>query len=66
MVYRRDRHIIDLFIWPADSGRASPDFAQVQGYHVVHWTANGMTLWAVSDVEPGQLREFAEAWRRSP
>ena len=66
MVYRRDRHIIDLFIWPADSVRASPDFAQIQGYHVVHWTANGMTLWAVSDVEPGQLREFAEAWRRSP
>ena len=21
MVYRRDRHVIDLFIWPADSGR---------------------------------------------
>jgi anti-sigma factor RsiW len=66
MVYRRDRHIIDLFVWPADPGRAAPAVAQVQGYNVVHWTANGMTLWAVSDVEPGQLSEFAEAWRRSP
>jgi anti-sigma factor RsiW len=66
MVYRRDRHVIDLFIWPAGSGRPSPAFAQVQGYNVVHWTADGMTLWAVSDIEPGQLREFAEAWRRSP
>jgi anti-sigma factor RsiW len=66
MVYRRDRHVVDLFVWPADPGGPSPAFAQVQGYNVVHWTADGMTLWAVSDLEPGQLREFAEAWRRSP
>jgi anti-sigma factor RsiW len=66
MVYRRDRHVIDLFVWPADTGRASLAPAQVQGYNVVHWSADGMTLWAVSDVEPSQLREFAEAWRRSP
>ena len=45
---------------------ASPAVAQRQGYNVVHWTADGMALWAVSDVEASQLREFAEAWRRSP
>jgi anti-sigma factor RsiW len=66
MVYRRDRHVIDLFIWPAQAGGASPGSARVQGYNVVHWTADGMVVWAVSDIEAGQLREFAEAWRRSP
>lgn len=66
MVYRRDRHVVDLFVWPADSGGSSPAFAQVQGYNVVHWTADGMVLWAVSDVEAAELRKFAEAWQRSP
>jgi anti-sigma factor RsiW len=66
MVYRRDRHVIDLFVWPADSGDGMPAVAQLQGYNVVHWTAGGMALWAVSDIEASQLREFAEAWRRSP
>jgi anti-sigma factor RsiW len=66
MVYRRDRHVIDLFVWPADSGGGSPAFAQVQGYNVVHWAADGMVLWAVSDVEAAELRKFAEAWQRSP
>jgi anti-sigma factor RsiW len=37
-----------------------------QGYNVVHWAQGGMTLWAVSDLEAGQLGEFAEDWRGSP
>ena len=66
LVYQRDKHLIDLFVWPADGGPASPQVAQRQGYNLVHWTADGMALWAVSDLELGQLREFAEDWRRSP
>ncbi len=37
-----------------------------QGYNVVHWTQDGMVFWAVSDVEIGQLRDFAGMWRASP
>jgi anti-sigma factor RsiW len=65
LVYQRDKHIIDLFIWPAESSPGSPETAQRQGYNLVRWSADGMSLWAVSDIEATQLREFAEAWRRS-
>jgi anti-sigma factor RsiW len=67
LVYQRDQHVIDLFVWPAAEHAArAPETAQRQGYNVVHWTENGMALSAVSDVEAGQLREFVEDWRRSP
>jgi len=65
LIYQRDKHIIDLFIWPAELGADSPEVARRHGYNVVRWTADGMSLWAVSDIEATQLREFAEAWRRT-
>jgi anti-sigma factor RsiW len=65
LVYQRDKHVIDLFVWPAVERTARPpETAQRQGYNVVHWSEDGMVLWAVSDLEAGQLREFAEDWRR--
>jgi anti-sigma factor RsiW len=67
LVYQRDKHTIDLFVWPAkDNSSRPPDTAQRQGYNVVHWTEGGMVFWAVSDLEIGQLRDFAETWRTSP
>jgi anti-sigma factor RsiW len=67
LVYQRDKHIIDLFVWPAKGNSSPPpDTAQRQGYNVVHWTQDGMVFWAVSDVEIGQLRAFAEIWQGSP
>jgi len=66
LVYQRDKHIIDLFIWPADAGPTPPESGQRQGYNFVHWSQDGMAFWAVSDLEANQLREFAETWRGSP
>jgi anti-sigma factor RsiW len=67
LVYQRDKHVIDLFVWPVAGGvggtRAT---TERHGYNVVHWNWNGMALWAVSDIEPSQLRAFAKAWERSP
>jgi anti-sigma factor RsiW len=67
LVYQRNKHVIDLFVWPAASDSATaPEAATRQGYNVVHWTQDGMTFWAVSDVDAGQLRDFAEQFRRPP
>ena len=38
----------------------------VDGYNIVHWTADGMSLSAISDVEPAGLEEFAREWRQMP
>jgi len=65
LVYQRDKHVIDLFVWPA-SGETPPQTADRQGYNIVHWAQNGMNFWAVSDVEMAQLKQFAESWRKAP
>jgi anti-sigma factor RsiW len=68
LIYQRDKHLINLFIWPAGDAVAatSPETGAQQGYNFVRWTAGGMRLWAVSDIEAAQLREFAKDWQRSP
>jgi anti-sigma factor RsiW len=62
LVYRRDKHIIDLYVWPGP-GPAAPVTRTVNGYNIVTWTDGGMRFRAVSDLEAGQLREFADLWR---
>ncbi len=66
LVYQRDKHIIDLYIWPQPKPEdGAIETAQRQGYNVVHWSQGGMTFWAVSDVEMNQLVDFAEDLRRA-
>jgi anti-sigma factor RsiW len=65
LIYQRDKHVIDLFVWPA-AGETLPQSAERQGYNIVHWSQNGMAFWAVSDLEAAQLKQFAEDWRRAP
>ncbi len=59
LVYQRRKHIINLFVWPeaadADTGVAA---RALRGYNELHWTAGGMSFWAVSDLSPAELREF--------
>jgi anti-sigma factor RsiW len=61
LVYRRDRHLIDLYVWPA-TGEATPAERTRNGYAVVTWRAGGMAFMAVSDVEAPELLAFARLW----
>lgn len=59
LVYRRQQHVINLFIWPASQGlRAAPTTTTRQGYNMAQWTSAGMTYWAVSDLNNDELQEF--------
>jgi mycothiol system anti-sigma-R factor len=60
LVYRRNKHVINLFIWPGESGKSD---AERQGYHLVHWSDGGMTFWAVSDLNAPELHQFADLFR---
>jgi anti-sigma factor RsiW len=67
LVYQRDRHLIDLFVWPEKGATPlAPGAAEQHGYNIVHWSAGGMAFWAVSDVEAAQLEDFARTWRAMP
>ncbi len=57
LIYGRRNHTINLFTWPS---AASPtEMAQTRnGYHLQSWSSNGMTFWAVSDLNETELRQF--------
>ncbi len=61
VVYRHDKHIINLFAW-ASPGQPETGFRDVsrQGFNVVTWRRGGITYYAVSDVEADQLARFAK------
>jgi anti-sigma factor RsiW len=61
LVYQRRLHVINLFIWPSESGRntAVESFTK-DGYNVSHWEHDGFVFWAVSDVSAEDLSAFAE------
>ena len=66
LVYSRGKHLIELFVWPASAAAEEPSRATREGYNVLHWTAGGMSLTAVSDLEPAGLEEFFRDWRQTP
>ena len=64
LVYKRNKHPINLFITPARTSRnTSPTVVTRRGYNVLSWTNNGMDYWTVSDLNEAELREFTELVR---
>jgi anti-sigma factor RsiW len=59
IVYRRDKHVINLFAFvSADGSDAAPKLESRDGFNVVRWRMGGLTYVAVSDVEAAQLEAF--------
>jgi anti-sigma factor RsiW len=61
LVYQRRQHFVNLFIWPTTRhSNTTKKLVVRQGYNLIHWADSGMTYWAVSNVNPAELRDFAE------
>lgn len=65
LVYRHRQHPINLFVLPAHGTKesGSENFAE-HGYNVLHWTHGDMSLWAVSDLNLAELRDFQRLYER--
>ncbi|TPG55705.1 anti-sigma factor [Roseomonas nepalensis] len=64
LVYKRREHVINLFAWPTlpeEQGK-QPVSGSREGYNFVGWAEDGMTIWAVSDLNERELAEFAARW----
>ena len=60
VVYQKNKHIINLFLWPSESkGDGLPRSFSRNGYNIVHWNRDGFDWWAVSDVNAADLQTFA-------
>lgn len=62
LAYTRNQHVIDVFIWPSSDRRASVRSLR-RGFNVVHWADGSMQYWAVSDMDAGEIQNFAQLWR---
>lgn len=61
LVYQRDKHVINVFVWPSTkTGAAAESVKPQHGYNGIRWTRAGMNFWAVSDLEQSQLAKFVE------
>ncbi|HEU0156458.1 MAG TPA: hypothetical protein VFQ82_10335, partial [Stellaceae bacterium] len=62
LVYRAGKHIINVFVLPAQKG----DFGKTVnrgGYTLHHWTEGDLGYWAVSDAAPDEVAKFERAFR---
>jgi anti-sigma factor RsiW len=57
LVYKRRQHTVDLFVWP---GKALSSLrSEKSGFNIERFSAGGLQFWAVSDVNPKELEDFA-------
>jgi anti-sigma factor RsiW len=61
VVYRRRKHVINLFVAQRlGNERASVSAKTIQGYNLRHWSHGGLEFWAVSDLDGPELNEFVQ------
>lgn len=58
LIYRRNKHFINLFVWPADTH--PPRSLAQDGYNILGWRQAGLSYWVVSDLNAVELREFKD------
>ena len=67
LVYRHAQHLISLTEIPAGSRlEVTRTPRTINGYNVVHWTENGVSYWAISDLAASKLEDFARLFRTTP
>jgi anti-sigma factor RsiW len=67
LVYGRRLHVISLTAAPSPRGGTSATTPRAaHGYNVVSWSGDGITYWAVSDLNERELEEFSRLFRSKP
>lgn len=59
LVYGRDRHLIDVYVYPGGQPEGQ---SVLRGYNTVAWSQGGMAFWAVSDLNAADLARFRRLW----
>ena len=59
VVYKRNLHVVNVFLWPAAA--AEPAIGQrhvAKGYNVLSWSKDGLAYWAISDLNLEDLKKL--------
>jgi hypothetical protein len=49
-------------VWPAGAREFIPAESRQDGYNLLGWSQRGLQFWAVSDVDPADLRQLRAAF----
>ena len=60
LVYRRNKHVINVFVWPAKGETVKPDTEIRQGYVIINRDMNGMRYCIVSDLNEKELGDLVD------
>ena len=64
LVYGRRKHVVSVFVWPAEgTSESAPRSGTDRGYGWIQWRHAGMRYWVVSDVAAAELEEFTRLLR---
>jgi anti-sigma factor RsiW len=64
LVYGRRLHLISVTTQQTGASTAAPSAGQsIKGYNLVHWSENGTTYWAASDLNVAELLTFARLFQ---
>jgi len=63
LVYRRDRHVISVFVVPATTPGTAPGEERRDGSTIERWADGDLAYLAVSDLNTRALRSFVELYR---
>ncbi|MCX7165794.1 MAG: anti-sigma factor [Rhodocyclales bacterium] len=67
LVYQRQAHTINVFVWPLGGKSSGPSASTArQGFNIKSWDMDGMQFWAVSDLQSIELERFALLLRGQP
>ena len=66
LVFGRRKHTIDVFIRPSGDAPAPPAQADRRGFHLIGWRHGGFDWWAVSDIDPAELKALEELLQNPP
>lgn len=65
LVYQRQKHFINVFIWPNESKATELwELHTIRGYNLLFWQENGMNFCAASDLNAAELKQFAQLLQR--
>jgi len=64
LVYKRAKHVIDLYVAPLAGGLPTSNLTE-RGFNEVHWASGGFEYWAISDVNQQDLNQFVELVRKN-
>jgi anti-sigma factor RsiW len=64
LIYTRRLHVISLTAVPSDGNGTVKSV--VNGFNILRWSDEGISYWAISDLNAAELAEFAKLYRQPP